>query len=77
MSGSATLVFPRLQGDQVPAGSRPILEKVQKGFGFIPNLFAAFSNSPTSPGSVTIRLAKCSSELPSRPLATTPTTSRR
>jgi uncharacterized peroxidase-related enzyme len=47
MSTSATLVFPRLQGDQVPAGSRPILEKVQKGFGFIPNLFAAFANSPT------------------------------
>jgi uncharacterized peroxidase-related enzyme len=47
MSSSATLVFPSLQGDQIPAGSRPILEKVKKGFGFIPNLFAAFSNSPT------------------------------
>lgn len=46
MSSSATPVFPSLQGDQVPAGSRPILEKVQKGFGFIPNLYAAFSNSP-------------------------------
>lgn len=46
MSSSATLIFPRLQGDQVPAGSRPLLEKVQKGFGFIPNLYAAFSNSP-------------------------------
>lgn len=46
MSSSAALVFPSLHGDQVPAGSRPILEKVQKGFGFIPNLFAAFSNSP-------------------------------
>ena len=46
MSSSATLVFPRLQDDQVPAGSRPLLEKVKKGFGFIPNLFAAFSNSP-------------------------------
>jgi len=46
MSSSANMVFPTLQGGQVPAGSRPILEKVQKGFGFIPNLFAAFSNSP-------------------------------
>ena len=46
MSSSANMVFPTLQGDQVPAESRPILEKVQKGFGFIPNLFAAFSNSP-------------------------------
>jgi uncharacterized peroxidase-related enzyme len=47
MISSTTLLFPRLQGDQVPAGSRPLLEKVQKGFGFIPNLYAAFSNSPT------------------------------
>jgi len=46
MSSSATPIFPSLHGDQVPAGSRPILEKVQKGFGFIPNLYAAFSNSP-------------------------------
>jgi uncharacterized peroxidase-related enzyme len=47
MSGSTILVFPKLQDDQVPVGSRPFLEKVKKGFGFIPNLFAAFSNSPT------------------------------
>ena len=47
MSSSATYVFPSVQGDQVPVGSRPILEKVQKGFGFVPNLFAAFANSPT------------------------------
>jgi uncharacterized peroxidase-related enzyme len=46
MSNSATLVFPSVHGDQVPAASRPILEKVQNGFGFVPNLFAAFSNSP-------------------------------
>jgi len=46
MSSSATLILPKLQGDQVPAGSRPLLEKVQKGFGFIPNLYATFSNSP-------------------------------
>ena len=47
MSSSATHVFPSVHGDQVPVESRPILEKVQKGFGFVPNLFAAFSNSPT------------------------------
>ena len=43
---SAAPVFPGLQDDQVPAGSRPFLEKVKKGFGVVPNLFAAFSNSP-------------------------------
>ncbi|MES1196594.1 MAG: carboxymuconolactone decarboxylase family protein, partial [Steroidobacter sp.] len=47
MTSSATPLFPSLQGDQVPVGSRPLLEKIKKGFGFIPNLFAAFSNSPT------------------------------
>jgi uncharacterized peroxidase-related enzyme len=47
MSKSSTQLFPSLHDDQVPAGSRPLLEKVQKGFGFVPNLFAAFSNSPT------------------------------
>jgi uncharacterized peroxidase-related enzyme len=47
MSKSATPVFPSVHGDQVPAASRPILEKVLKSFGFVPNLFASFSNSPT------------------------------
>jgi uncharacterized peroxidase-related enzyme len=47
MSTSASLVFPTLHDDQIPAGSRPLIEKVKKGFGFVPNLFAAFSNSPT------------------------------
>ena len=46
MSSSVTPILPSLHGDQVPAGSRPLLEKVKKDFGFIPNLFAAFSNSP-------------------------------
>lgn len=46
MSMSATHLFPSLHADQVPAGSRPLLEKVQRDFGFIPNLFASFSNSP-------------------------------
>jgi alkylhydroperoxidase family enzyme len=43
---SSDLVFPPLQGEQVPAASRPFLEKLRKAFGFVPNLFAAFSNSP-------------------------------
>src|SRR5437868_4116047 len=47
VSSSASLVFPTLQDEQIPAESRPFIEKVKKGFGFIPNLFAAFSNSPT------------------------------
>lgn len=46
MSASADLIFPSLQRDQVPAGSRPFLDKVKKAFGFVPNLFGAFSNSP-------------------------------
>jgi len=29
-----------------PAGSKPIMEDIQKGFGFIPNLMATFANSP-------------------------------
>ena len=47
MSTSANLIFSRVQDKQVPAGSRPLLDKMKKAFGFIPNLFAAFSNSPT------------------------------
>ena len=46
MSSAADPIFPPLKGDQAPAASRTFLEKVQKGFGFVPNLFAAFSNSP-------------------------------
>lgn len=29
-----------------PIGSKPIMEGIQKGFGFIPNLMATFANSP-------------------------------
>jgi uncharacterized peroxidase-related enzyme len=46
MRASQTALLPSLTGDEVPAGSRPLLERVQKGFGFIPNLYAAFANSP-------------------------------
>jgi uncharacterized peroxidase-related enzyme len=46
MSSSAARIFPMLQDDQIPGGSRQLLEKVKKAFGFVPNLFAAFSNTP-------------------------------
>ena len=29
-----------------PTASKPLLENIQKGYGFIPNLMATFSNSP-------------------------------
>jgi uncharacterized peroxidase-related enzyme len=47
MSSAASIIFPNVQGDEIPPASRPLLDKVKKGFGFIPNLFVAFSNSPT------------------------------
>jgi uncharacterized peroxidase-related enzyme len=31
-----------------PEGSKPALEQIQKGFGFIPNLMATFANSPAA-----------------------------
>ena len=46
MNQSTNILFPILSGDQVPANSKPFLDKVHKAFGFTPNLFAAFSNSP-------------------------------
>lgn len=46
MNRQAQLLFPAVQGEAVPANSRPLLEKVKSGYGFVPNLFAAFSNSP-------------------------------
>jgi uncharacterized peroxidase-related enzyme len=41
-----TALFPPVGVDTAPEGSRPLLEKVQKSFHFIPNLFGAFANSP-------------------------------
>ncbi len=32
--------------ETAPAGSKPALENIQRGFGFIPNLMATFANSP-------------------------------
>lgn len=47
MNNPSTAILPSLRGEDVPVGSRALLEKVKKGFGFVPNLYAAFSNSPT------------------------------
>jgi len=46
MSESLARLLPSLHEDGVPAESRPLLEKVERGFGYIPNLFAAFASSP-------------------------------
>ncbi len=43
---SKTLLQP-LTATNAPEASRPILENIQKGFGFVPNLMATFANSPT------------------------------
>lgn len=34
--------------DQAPAGSRPLLESVQKGFGFIPNAIRTLAHAPAA-----------------------------
>jgi uncharacterized peroxidase-related enzyme len=34
--------------DTAPAGSRPLLESIKKAFGFIPNLYAVFAESPAA-----------------------------
>ncbi len=34
--------------DAIPAGSKPLLEAVQKKFGFVPNLITALSTSPSA-----------------------------
>ncbi|MEO7717355.1 MAG: carboxymuconolactone decarboxylase family protein [Capsulimonas sp.] len=39
-------IFPPLDTETAPGGSRPLLEKVQKSYKFIPNMFGAFANSP-------------------------------
>jgi uncharacterized peroxidase-related enzyme len=45
MSTQTTLFSP-VGVDTAPEASRPLLEKIQKSFKFIPNLFGAFANSP-------------------------------
>jgi len=43
---SETNLFAPLGVETAPEKSRPLLEKIQKSFKFIPNLFGAFANSP-------------------------------
>ena len=45
MSTTTTLLEP-LTIANAPAASKPVLEGVQKAFGFIPNLMGVFANSP-------------------------------
>ena len=41
-----TALFAPLGVETAPEKSRPLLEKIQKSFKFIPNLFGVFANSP-------------------------------
>ena len=41
-----TALFSPLGVETAPEKSRPLLEKIQKSFKFIPNLFGVFANSP-------------------------------
>ena len=41
-----TALFSPLGLETAPEKSRPLLEKIQKSFKFIPNLFGVFANSP-------------------------------
>ena len=41
-----TNLFAPVGVDTAPEKSRPLLEKIQKSFKFIPNLFGVFANSP-------------------------------
>lgn len=40
-------LFQPLTATTAPEASKPILENIQKAFGFVPNLMATFANSPT------------------------------
>jgi uncharacterized peroxidase-related enzyme len=48
MSNATTTenLFQPLTIATAPEASKPLLENIQKGFGFIPNLMATFANSP-------------------------------
>jgi uncharacterized peroxidase-related enzyme len=47
MSTTTDTLFTPLTIATAPEASRPMLEKVQKSLGFIPNLMAVFANVPT------------------------------
>ncbi len=42
----STTLFQPLSAQNAPEASRPVLENIQKAFGFVPNLMATFANSP-------------------------------
>jgi uncharacterized peroxidase-related enzyme len=46
MSTTTDTLFAPVTIATAPEGSRPMLEKVQKSLGFIPNLMATFANNP-------------------------------
>lgn len=46
MSTASAELFPILEAGRAPAKSRPFLDQVKQAFGFVPNLFAVFANSP-------------------------------
>ena len=46
MSTASAELLPILEPGRVPAKSRSLLDQVKKSFGFVPNLFAVFANSP-------------------------------
>ena len=47
MTTAAETLFAPQSIASAPEASKPILENIQKGFGFIPNLMATFANNPT------------------------------
>jgi hypothetical protein len=58
MSATTDTLFTPLTIATAPEASRPMLEKVQKSLGFIPNLMAVFANAPPSIRRVS-RLGRC------------------
>ena len=47
MTSATETLFQPLTIATAPEASKPVLENIQKAFGFIPNLMATFANSPT------------------------------
>ena len=47
LSTATPTLFQPLTVAAAPEASKPILENIQKGYGFVPNLMATFANSPT------------------------------
>jgi uncharacterized peroxidase-related enzyme len=46
MMSTQSSLFTPVSPETAPEKSRPLLEKIQKSFKFIPNLFGTFANSP-------------------------------